>query len=197
MVDLKPGITACVAAHPARLQNGLLQAALASICSQTLQPRAVVVANDIDRQGAPWSRQACLDMVQTEWMAWLDSDDLWLPEHLEKLHRVAVETNSVFVFSWFNAPHDPLGHFGRPFDPAHPHHTTITFLVKTELAKEVGFGATMGDGNFANEDWLHIVSLCNIAVERGLKMTHLAERTWNWRMGAHNSSGLPTRGDAR
>lgn len=196
-MDLRPGITAAIASHPTRTQHGLLMRALGSVCRQTLQPRAIVVANDTERYGAPWSRQACLDMVDTEWMAWLDSDDEWYPQHLDRLHSVAVETGSVFVFSWFDAPHDPLGHFGLPFDPAHPHHTTITFLVRTELAKEVGFPADPEGGVHSNEDWFHILGLSALADQRGLKMTHLAERTWRWHQGAHNSSGKPGQGDAR
>lgn len=196
---MEPGITACIAAHPARFTNGLLGRAFASVARQTLQPEAIVIANDKQRKTASWTRQACLDMVQTEWMAWLDSDDEWYPQHLERLHAVAVETDSVFVFSWFNASHDPLGHFGLPFDPAHPHHTTITFLVRTELAKEVGFfrESNSEEGRDNNEDWYHILGLSALADARGLKMTHLAERTWHWHQGAQNTGGTAKRGDAR
>lgn len=193
---LRPGITVCIAAHPVRLANGMLSRAFMSVCTQTLQPQAVLVANDISREGAGHTRQLLLDQVTTEWTAWLDSDDEWLPEHLEKLMRVATETDSVWVFSYFHGP-DPLGHFGRPFNPCTPHHTTMGVLERTDLAKEVGFPPSEQGSNFSNEDWAHITGFARLACERDLKMTHLAERTWTYHQGHGNSSGLPTRGDAR
>lgn len=193
---LRPGITVVVAAHPARLSNGLLIEALASIAQQTLQPDSIIVVNDIERAGAGRTRQKLLHMVETEWMAWCDSDDKLYPQHLEKLMKAANDTGAVFVNSWFNAPHDPLGHFGKPLDPCAPHHTTITFMVRTELAQEVGFRETLPDSPFSEEDWGHIAGIAALCCERGLRMTHLAERTWYWRQAGQNSSGRPGQGDA-
>lgn len=192
--DLLPGITVCIAAHPARFRNGMLSRAFGSVMAQTHQPQAVLVVNDDGRKGAGWTRRTLIGLVQTEWVAWLDSDDEWMPEHLEKLYRVAVETESVYVYSWFHG-YDPLGHFGLPFLPCTPHHTTMGILERTDIAKEVGFYDSQ-QGKFSNEDWLHIVGFSQIACERGLKMTHLAERTWTYHQGHGNSSGQPTQGDA-
>lgn len=102
----------------------------------------------------------------------------------------------MFVFSWFHAVVDPLGHFGLPFNPCTPHHTTMTHLVRTDIAREVGFNDNE-PGPFANEDWGFITGVAKLACERGLKMTHLAERTWTYHMGHGNTSGQPGRGDAR
>lgn len=197
MTDLRPGITALVGAHPARLRNGLLVEALASITHQTLQPDTIIVVNDIERAGAGRTRQKLLRMVETEWIAWLDSDDTWMPEHLEKLWKVVQDTGAVFVSSWFEAPHDPLGHFGKPLDPCNPHHTTITFMVRTELAQEVGFPESLENSPYSEEDYTHISGIAKLCCERDLKMVHLAERTWHWRQMGQNSSGLPGRGDAQ
>lgn len=191
---MKPGITVCIAAHPARLKNGLLTRALTSVMAQTQQPHAVLVVNDLEHQGAGGTRQTLLSLVQTEWIAWLDSDDEWMPEHLEKLYRVAVETDSVYVYSWFHGG-DPLGHFGLPFNPCTPHHTTMGILERTDIAQEAGFMPSQ-PGPFSNEDWLHIVRFAEICCERGLKMTHLAEKTWTYHQGHGNSSGQPGQGDA-
>jgi hypothetical protein len=192
---LRPGITVCVTSHPARFTNGLLQRAISSVLNQTRLPEALVLVNDVDRNGAGWSRQRVLEQVATEWVAWIDSDDEWMPEHLEKLLRVAVETEAVYVYSWFVGG-DPLGHFGLPFNPCTPHHTTITSLVRTDIAQEVGFPATQADGTFSNEDWAFITGVSKLACERGLKMVHLAERTWYYHQGNYNSSGKPGQGDA-
>jgi len=192
---LRPGITALVACHPARMRNGLLNRALASVAAQTLQPHAVIVVNDEARLGAGATRRELLNMVRTEWIAWIDSDDEWDPVHLEKLHKVALETGAVYVYSWFNSPYDPLGHFGLPFNPCTPHHTTMNVLVRTDIAQEVGFNDN-ADGPYANEDWGFITGVAKLACERGLAMTHLAERTWTYHMGHGNSSGQPGQGDA-
>lgn len=136
-------------------------------------------------------------MVETEWLAWCDSDDMLMPKHLERLYNHAQETGAVFVNSWFTAPHDPLGHFGKPLDPCNPHHTTITFMVKTELAQEVGFQESLKDSPFSEEDWRHIAGIAALCCERGLKMEHLPEKTWWWRQQGQNTSGLfrPGQGD--
>lgn len=192
MID---GITVCIAAHPARFENGLLIGALKSVNAQTHQPVAILIVNDSEHQGAGWTRQTLLSLVQTTWIAWLDSDDFWEPEHLEKLSRVAAATDAVFVYSWFFGG-DPLGHFGLPFNPCTPHHTTMNVLVRTDIAQEVGFPPS-GGPPYSNEDWGFITGVSKICCERGLKMVHLPERTWTYRQGSWNSSGLPTQGDAR
>ena len=192
---LRPGVTVCVAAHPARLSNGMLTRALNSILAQTHQPDAILVVNDRDRHGAGWTRRQLLGAVETEWTAWIDSDDEWMPQHLERLLSVTTEPDTVFVYSWFHG-NDPLGHFGLSFDPCRPHHTTMNVLVRTDIAKRVGFYDTQPPP-FSNEDWGFITGVAAICCAEGLKMTHLPERTWHYHQQGQNTSGQPTQGDAR
>lgn len=190
------GVTVLIATHPARQTSGLVDRAFMSVSRQTLQPSAVIVSNDLDRKGAGANRRRLLDLVDTEWIVWLDSDDEWTDvKHLEKLMQVATETGSIFVYSWFHGP-DPLGHFGLPFNPCQPHHTTMAVLVRTDIAREVGFQDNE-IGPYANEDWAFITGVAKIACERGLPMTHLPERTWRYHQHGQNSSGQPGQGDAR
>lgn len=193
---LRPGITVLVACHPVRMSNGMLNEALASISAQTLQPDTIIVVNDLERAGAGRTRQKLLRMVETEWLAWCDSDDTLHPNHLADLHRVAVETDSAYVYSWCDGP-DPLGHFGLPFDPCRPHHTMITVLARTDIAQEVGFPESSKSTQVSNEDWAWMLGFSKICCERGLKMTHVPIKTWHYRMQGQNSSGQPTLGDAR
>lgn len=192
---MRPGITVAIPAHPARLRNGLLARALASVWAQTLPPAAVAVAVDVDRAGAAATRQRALDQVGTEWTAFLDSDDELLPSHLDRLSICAEQTGADFVFSWFEpvGMADPLGHFGIPFDSLHPHHTTMTVLVRTGLARQVGFVAAEPGATCGNEDWRFI---CGVAAT-GARMVHLAERTWRYYAHSGNTSGMPGRGDDR
>ena len=196
MTDLRPGTTVLVAAHPMRLTSGMLMVALDSVSKQTMQPDTIIVVNDLERAGAGRTRQKLLSMVQTEWLAWLDSDDMWFADHLEKLHKAAEAANAVFAYSWFDALHDPLGHMGKTFDPCTPHHTTITFLARTEIAQKIGFQESQAEGQFSEEDWKHIAGFAAYCCENGLNMVHLPEKTWHWRQQGQNSSGKPGQGDA-
>jgi hypothetical protein len=176
------------------MSNAMLDRAVNSVARQTLQPEWLHVYNDKERHGAGRSRQQLLAQVTTEWVAWIDSDDEWLPDHLEKLFRVATETDSVYVYSWFHGS-DPLGHMGIPFDPCRPHHTTMGILERTDIATEAGFCETQ-EAPYSNEDWFHMVRFAKICCERNLKMTHLPEKTWFYHQAGQNSSGRPGQGDA-
>jgi hypothetical protein len=174
--------------------GGLLGRALNSVYAQFQQPEEIIIVNDKQRHGAGRTRQQLLDHVQTQWIAWLDSDDEWQPDHLAKLISVAEATDAVYVYSWFHGP-DPLGHFGLPFNPCNPHHTTMNVLVRTDIALQVGFPDSAGP-SFSNEDWAFITGVAKLCCERDLKMVHLAERTWTYHQHGQNSCGLPGKGDA-
>lgn len=198
---MNPGITVAIPAHPRRISKGMLDRAIRSVWSQERQPAAVAVAVDQDHHGAPRTRQRALEMVKTHWVAFLDSDDYFWPEHLEVLATAAQETGADYIYSWFEtnpaglSPF-PDGHFLDPWDPANPRQTTITTLVRTELALEVGFwdvedGRRFPDGLRVGEDWEFTLG-CN----RLGKIHHVVQRTWSWSMHGENSSGRPGQGDA-
>lgn len=194
-------VTAVMPVHPARLASGLFARAMASIGAQTAPPAAVSVAVDTERRGAGHTRQRALEAVRTPWVAFLDSDDEWLPHHLEALTAVADSVDRcIWVHSYFEpvGMGDPLGHFGLPFNPATPHHTTMTVLVRTDIALEVGFRGEAPEtmSPFCNEDWAFILGVCAIAVARDLVMMPLAERTWRYHGHGGNTSGMPHKGDA-
>lgn len=184
-------ITVAIPAHLARAENGMLLRATNSAYMQTLQPAAVSVAMDMDREGAPVTRQRALDAVLTPWVAFLDSDDWFEPEHLQQLAGCALLNDADYVYSYWHGP-DVLGNFGRPFDPAKPVETTSTILVRTDLAKKIGFQALPERQANTGEDWRFTTK----AVELGAKIVHLAQRTWHWEIHGMNTSGLPTKGDA-
>ncbi len=185
-------VTAAIPAHPARLRSGMLNRALQSVSAQTLPPAAVSVAIDVAREGAPATRQRALDAVRTPWMANLDSDDEWLPEHLQVLVDAAIDTGADYVYSWFHGPDPFPQHFGRAFDPEDPIETTSVILIRTELAREVGYEKIPERLHNTGEDYRMTLG----CVALGAKIVHVPRRTWNWHVGSHNTSGLPDRGDA-
>lgn len=182
-------VTVVVPYHAARAANGMLQRAVTSINAQTI-PHQLLTIEDTERQGAAATRQRGLDQVTTPWTAFLDSDDELDPTHLEPLLACAEQTEADYVYPWFRVRggRDPFPMFyGRPWDNAHPHATTITILVRTELAQQVGFQ------NVPGEDFA-FTKACIVA---GAKIVHHPARTWTWVHHGHNSSGRPDRGDAR
>lgn len=196
---MRSDVTVVIPAHPARVRNGMLQRALDSVWAQTLLPEAVSVAVDIVGEGAAKTRQRALNAVETPYVAFLDSDDEFLPQHLQRLRETQEQLGASFVFSWYEPVgfgSDPLGHFGLPFNPHAPHHTTSVILCETHVAKEIGFTQQPPGSTVANDDWWFTLNYCKVAIERGLLMTHLAERTWRYHFHGQNTSGMTHLGDA-
>lgn len=167
----------------------MLERAAASVRAQTVPVRHVM-AEDIHSKGAAVTRAHGLALVETEWTAFLDSDDVMDPDHVESLLRCAQETGADYVYPWFRVEGgaDPFPmFFGKPWDDAAPHSTTITILVRTDLAKRVQFRAVDW------EDWDFTLR----CVDAGAKIVHLPRRTWTWTHHGSNTSGRPGRGDAR
>src|SRR5438105_753578 len=123
-----PGITVAIPSIPPRA--AMLGRALASVLAQELPAEAVSIAVDTGRQGAAVTRDRALRAVRTEWVAFLDDDDILLPEHLRVLMDGAAESGADYVYSYFTivdgdgnelSGADPLDLFGVPFDHAAPH----------------------------------------------------------------------------
>lgn len=183
-------VTVVIPTIPPRRE--LLGRALASVIRQTHPAASISVAVDNQRQGAAATRQRALDGATGSWVAFLDDDDEFKPEHLERLLWCAGETGADYVFSWFDTQfcHDPLGHFGRVYDVENPTHTTITVMVRRELAQEAGFRLDHPDGwTLAQEDWRFTLD----CIRLGAKIVHLPERTWYWHHDSGNTSGRPDR----
>lgn len=193
---MKPGVSVVIPTHAGR--ERYLELAVASAWGQLVGPAAVHVVEDESHAGAAATRDRGLRLVETEWTAFLDSDDVLYREHLRVLLAGARIHRADYVFSYFDVIDelgrrravDPLGLFGRVFDPSAPHQTTITVLVRTELAQAVGFRAPtpggMVDGQVAGEDWEFTLG----CVAAGARVVHVPRRTWGWR---HHGPGAPGR----
>lgn len=191
---MRSGVTVVTPWHTARERNGMLARASASVAAQTV-PVEHITARDVHGMGAAVTRNHGLALVETEWTAFLDSDDELDPDHIEHLLACAEDTGADYVYPWFRVVggSDPFPmFFGRAFDPEQPNSTTITILVRTELAKSIGFGA---DPNVqvSGEDFLFTLR----CIEAGAKIVHLPRRSWTWHHHGKNTSGHSDWGDAR
>jgi glycosyltransferase involved in cell wall biosynthesis len=108
-----------------------LNKALASVKYQTLQPKEIIIQTDTEKLGAPGNRDAGLARVTTPYVAFLDDDDYFYPDHLETLYNAIKGQAADIVYSWFDVEGgtDPFpDKFGTPFDPENPVESTVTTL---------------------------------------------------------------------
>ena len=197
-------VTMVMPVHPARW-GMMTHRALRSVVLQSMPVAAMSIANDSDGHGAGPTRDRALAAVSTKWVAFLDSDDEWDVEHVAKLVAHATGTGADVVYPACRVVHSTLGeisptdpHFeewgrpGRPFDPdllRQKSYLPVTSLVRTELAQKSSF--TPPDGSHY-DDWGFYLGLLDL----GAKFAHLADVTWTWHHGPHNTSGRPNQGDA-
>lgn len=181
----------------------MLDRAVESVAAQTLTAAAIVIERDETGTGAAATRDRALARVQTPWVAFLDDDDEMMPHHLAALTSAVLNQAADYVFSWYEVigGTDPRAEeFGIPWDPQNPRQTTITTLVRTDLARTHGFLEGEGDlsspdRHYAGEDW-RFTQRCNAA---GARIVHLPEITWRWHHWLRpdglpgNTSGLPSR----
>jgi glycosyltransferase involved in cell wall biosynthesis len=185
-------ITVATPSIPPRVCNGMLAASNTSVREQTLLPAGgISVALDVDKVGAAVTRQRALDAVRTTWVAFLDDDDWLYPNHLRVLYDLVTEHHADYAYSWFDG-NDPFPeHRGKQMssDPAKAHHTTMTILVRADLAHEVGFANhPEAPPQWSGEDWLFTLNCLKL----GAKFIGTGEVTWHYNVHGGNTSGMPT-----
>jgi glycosyltransferase involved in cell wall biosynthesis len=182
-------ITVVIPSIPPRRE--LLTRALGSVLGQTLPAAAISVAVDLNHQGSATTRNRALAAVQTEWTAFLDDDDTFLPNHLELLSACAESTGADVVYSvpeFVGRPPVNL-RFGLPFDAdelRRDNYIPVTSLVRTELAQIAKFRCPRGS---IYDDWGFYRGLLNL----GAKFVHLPEVTWTWNWHAGQTEGCADR----
>jgi hypothetical protein len=209
-----PGVTVVIPSIPPRQAMreraaGSAWAALQRLDRSPISPdtfaTGVLIVEDGARKGAARTRHLGLTNVKTEWVAFLDDDDVMLDDHLEKLYTAAVEHQADYLWSRFvivyaDGSLQPgpafLGEKAfRQWDDADPCQTTIVTMVDTELALAAGgfeqFDDTgeLIDGQRRGEDF-EFTMRCRKA---GAVFRHVPAVTWHWHHHGKNTSGLPDR----
>lgn len=187
-------VTVAMPVIPPRVATSLFAEAVRSVREQTLPPvGGISCALDVDHYGAAITRQRALDAVRTEWVAFLDDDDYFYPNHLKTLITLAADTRADFCYAWFDGNNPFPMHRGRKWNPDEPHHTTMTVMVRTELAREAGFllpGNQPMHQDWMGEDWKFILRCSELS---GGNFAGTDEITWHYRVHGGNTSGLPYR----
>lgn len=176
-------ITVAIAAIPPHMgPGGVFERAVASAHAQTFPPAGIAVALDVDRRGAADTRNRALALVETEWVAFLDSDDELYPDHLKLLARFARLGQLDVAYPGWDGE-DPTGMFGQPFDPIllqRANYIPVTTLCRTEAVRDAGgFQDHPDPSGDPCEDWGLWLAMC----EHGARFGHLPVRTWRWNPG--------------
>lgn len=193
-------VTVAVTTIPER--DAMLDEAVASVMDQTRQPDELVVVRDSKHRGAAWARNWALDLVETDFIAWLDDDDEFLPHHLETLMDNARYQDVVYTTPRYvgkdslclPAAGDPAP-WGKKFDKKMRHHLIwvnnfipITHLVRTSKLRKAGGFPTPGSEEWPfdnGEDW---GALRNLAKNRA-RFKHVDRVTWEWRFWDGHTGG--------
>lgn len=199
-------VTVCIPSFPRR--TALLEEAVRSVENQTHPGVKYVIQLDTVGLGAAPTRNAALAQATTEWVAFLDDDDLLYEDHIATCMKVAEDYEADLVYPWFDLfeGRDPLSvlisgqyvtPFRREFGPDHVTHLRtsgnfipVTVLVRRELIMDVG-GFPLPNSpewpNPTNEDWGCWLRL----LDAGATFAHAPKRTWRWRWHPGNTSGRP------
>lgn len=184
------GISVVIATIPPRAK--LLRRAVWSVIEQTLRPDALVIEADPDHTGAAATKNRGLEKVTTEWVAFLDDDDQFKPEHLQRLSQVAEESGADVVYSIPEVPgstfvaSEPM--YGRPFDAdvlRQRSYIQTTSLVRTKLVQQSGGFQCPAGSNY--DDWGCWLAL----LDAGARFVHLPEPTFIWNHWGPGAPGTP------
>jgi glycosyltransferase involved in cell wall biosynthesis len=207
-------VTICVPTIPAR--EDMLRRAATSVQQQTYACNLSVYL-DAEGNGAAATRNEAWRQADTDWVGFLDDDDLLRPDHVELCRQRALDTDADLVYPWFNihdnggndiSVNDPLrvpvdGHYVSPYGVAfnedlrrelmtRNNFIPVTVLVRRSLLEEVGGFPIPGSpewGESCCEDW----GLWRRLLEAGARFEHLPRRTWIWHWHGLNTSGRPWR----
>lgn len=208
MAGLKPGITVVIPTIPPRKK--LLERAFSSVQAQTLPAYDVLVSEDLLREGAAATRNKAIPLVKTEWVAFLDDDDEFLPNHLELLLARAEQDSADLVYPWFKVigGTDPLAvsldgklvsPLGVPFTEERANYILtagnfipVTHLSRTQIIQDLGGFPQPNTDVWPypdNEDWGLLQGMLRV----GAKFSHEPTVTWLWHHDSGNTSGRPDR----
>jgi hypothetical protein len=185
------------------------RAAMIESVQRQAEPCAWIGAYDRG-QGAAGARNAALNLVQSEWVGFVDDDDLPDPDHVESLLALALATGADVAYPRFRvlggdySRRRSLGDLVgimEDVDGQGPEAFTgtlragnfipVTVLARTSAVRAVG-GFPVGEAAPQHpfppyprlEDW----GLWLRMLDNGARFAHLPEVTWTWRQWAGSTS---------
>jgi glycosyltransferase involved in cell wall biosynthesis len=166
-----PDVTVITASVPRRAS--LLGDAVLSVAAQTA-PVAHLIGVDASR-GVAEVRNSLIEAAQTEWVAFLDDDDLLDYDHIATLWKHRHDSDVVIPHCRFDGPPLPAGYCNRPYDRevlAEHGIFPITVLARRRAILDIGGFPTEGW-----DDWL----LWNAMADNGARFVVVPQETWTYR----------------
>lgn len=159
-------ITVVTATLPEREE--LLLRAVTSVRRQTLRPQAHFIGYDYARRGGAAMKNDLCFAAETKWIALLDDDDYFYPDHLASLVEAAERDGSDIAYSY----DDGAEMYRVGFEPSALRSGSIVShnaIVRTALFKELG-----GFDLIKGYDWHFWVK----ALDHGAKFSLVQRATW-------------------
>lgn len=154
----------------------LLAEACRSVASQYYRPAAHLIGIDHNRRGPAIIRNELLAAVTTDWVAFLDDDDVLGHEHLETLIVGSAGFDVIGAHCKFDGPPIPPKFCNRPYDREvlRQHNIMpITFLARTAAIRD--------SGGFRSEDRYEDWSLLNRMADNDCHFKIIPKVTWTYR----------------
>jgi len=157
----------------------LLAEACASVAAQTLKPAVHLIGVDYARRGAEATYNALSEQVETEWLTFLDDDDLLDPHHLEVLAANLSDDVDV-VYTGCRTEGHQFPHYNQTFNPnllLKRSIVPITACVRTSTFRDLKFVKEWG------YDW----RLWQRIHRAGGKFLAVPQITWTYRRTAYGN----------
>lgn len=143
-----------------------------SVKNQTVPFHDHLVLVDEEREGPAVTRNKLIEQVETEWVQFLDDDDVLYPEYNETIQPYLDDFD--FVYTWCDR--EFLGLPDMDFNPDMlriGNTIPVTVCTRTEMVREVGGFPTEG----IYEDWQLWIKL----FDAGARFKTVRKRMWHYR----------------
>lgn len=166
-------VTVVTATLPERSE--FLHRAVTSVRQQRLQPQAHLIGYDYARRGGAAVKNDLCFAVESKWIALLDDDDYFYPDHLASLVGAGETSKSDVAYSWCDVSGaNPWLGYNQPFNADALRQTSVVShnaLIRTDLFVRIG-----GFKQVKGYDWLFWVA----ALDAGAKFTCVERKTWHY-----------------
>ena len=157
----------------------LLAEAVNSVNQQRVKAKNHLIEVDTNRIGPSAVRNKLAKMADTEWIAFLDDDDILYQNHIEEYSKS--HHHSDMMYTWCDSVgrenFNPNSHFDAD-RLMHGNYIPITAAVRTSLFLQVG--GFSEDSRY--EDW----DLWKKLLQAGARFTCIPTKTWCYRFLGNN-----------